>query len=63
MANAFVNNPILNSPFREPDRHFHLNEDGTPTGIINPARRPSAYVVPIPQAKKRGGRGPGGTGA
>ncbi|MGE0119519.1 MAG: BPTD_3080 family restriction endonuclease [Dongiaceae bacterium] len=59
MANAFINNPILNSPFREPNRHFHLNEDGTPTGIINPARRPSAYVVPIPQAKKRSGRGQG----
>ena len=27
---AFVDNPVLNSPYRPPTRHFHLNEDETP---------------------------------
>lgn len=45
MPIGFVDNPVLNSPFREPDRHFHLNEDGTPTGTIDAGRRPSACVV------------------
>ena len=34
MATVFVKNPILDSPFREPDRHFRLSDDGTPTEII-----------------------------
>ena len=56
MANAFVNNPILNSPFREPDRHFRLSDDGTPTEIIEPTRRTSSYVVPVPGARRGGPR-------
>jgi type III restriction enzyme len=56
MASAFVNNPILNSPFREPDRHFRLSDDGTPTEIIEPTRRTSSYVVPVPSARRGGPR-------
>lgn len=54
MAIAFVNNPVLNSPFCEPDRHFRLNDDGTPTDIIEPTRRISSYVVPVPGARRGG---------
>jgi type III restriction enzyme len=54
MPNAFEQSPVINSPFREPERHFLLNEDGSPTGVIKEGRRPSAYFVPIPPARKKG---------
>ena len=56
MAGGFVDNPILNSPFREPEMHWHLNDDGSPTGIKDKGRRPSAYIVPIAKAKKQTGK-------
>jgi type III restriction enzyme len=54
MPSAFEQSPVINSPFRKPERHFLLNEDGSPTGVIEQGRRPSAYFVPIPPVKKRG---------
>jgi type III restriction enzyme len=54
MPNAFEQSPVVNSPFRIPERHFLLNEDGSPTGVIKQGRRPSAYFVPIPPARKQG---------
>lgn len=53
MSGVFIDNPILNAPFDAPTRHFQLTERGEPTGIVNPGRRRSAYIVPIPAAKKR----------
>lgn len=47
-----TDNPILNSPFREPDRHWLLDENGAPTQIVNQGRRRSEYLVPIAQPKK-----------
>jgi type III restriction enzyme len=47
-------NPILNSPFREPSRHWELTVDGALTQVINPGRRRSAYFVPIaPTTRKK----------
>ena len=46
-----LENPILNSPFRKPERHWELNESGMPTGQALSGRRQSAYIVPIPKAK------------
>ena len=43
-----IENPILNSPFEEPARHFRFDEEGITPGIVE-ARRPSSYFVPIPQ--------------
>ena len=37
---SFIECPILNSPFRVPDRHFELDQDGAPTGEIKDGRRP-----------------------
>ena len=54
MPVAFVDNPVLNSPYRAPTRHFHLNEDGTPTGVIDEGRRRSEHLVPIPAPRRRG---------
>lgn len=45
--------PILNSPFREPIRHFRFDEDGITSEILS-GRRPSSHFVPIARAKKRG---------
>ena len=28
MAGALIENPILNSPFQEPDRHFKFTDEG-----------------------------------
>ena len=46
-------NPILNSPFRRPEKHWHLNNDGTPSDIIDEGRRRSEYFVPIAQTRRR----------
>ena len=47
-------NPILNSPYREPGRHFRFDEDGI-TAEVAEGRRLSTYFVPIPAPKKKGG--------
>ena len=52
MPQTVIENPILNSPFDEPKRHFKFTEDGI-TDTIVPARRTSSYFVPIPRPKKK----------
>jgi type III restriction enzyme len=54
-AQVVIENPILNSPFLEPDRHFKFTDDGITNEVI-PERRVSSYFMPIPQPKKRGQR-------
>lgn len=49
-------NPVINSPYEEPARHFVLDTQGRPTGEIAETRRLSEFFVPIPKPKK-GGRG------
>ncbi len=53
MAPAVIANPILNSPFEEPTRHFHFDDDGI-TDTVTDGRRRSAYFVPIAAPKKKG---------
>jgi len=48
-----IENPILNSPYAEPARHFKFDDDGITNEIIE-SRRISAYFVPVPQARTRG---------
>jgi type III restriction enzyme len=50
---SVIDDPIINSPFREPARHFKFDEDGITNEIVG-GRRPSAHFVPIPRAKKKG---------
>src|SRR5438477_12845110 len=50
---SLIENPILNSPFTEPTRHFKFDEDGI-TNEIAAERRPSSHFVPIARAKKKG---------
>jgi type III restriction enzyme len=47
MADTIIENPILNSPFREPDRHWRFADEGITNEIVE-SRRQSAYFVPIP---------------
>src|SRR5438874_370245 len=49
-----IDNPILNSPYREPTRHFRFDDEGITDEIVE-ARRRSQYFVPIPPPRRRGG--------
>jgi type III restriction enzyme len=51
---SFIQDPIINSPFDRPQRHYELDGDGQPTGKKLPDRRESIYVVPVPAARRRG---------
>jgi len=53
MPDVLIENPILNSPFEQPNRHFKFTEDGITNEVVE-ARRSSGYFVPIPQPKKKG---------
>jgi len=52
MKQVVIENPILNSPFAEPTRHFKFDDEGITNEIVE-ARRISAYFVPVPQPRRR----------
>ena len=54
MSPVSIDNPILNSPFREPARHFRFDEDGI-TSEIAEGRRRSTYFIPIAKPRTKGG--------
>jgi type III restriction enzyme len=43
-----IENPVINSPFQEPDQHFKFTDEGITDEIIDD-RRSSSYFVPIAQ--------------
>ncbi len=49
----FFRDPILNSPYESPLRHWQLDESGQPTHQIVETRRPAKLISPIPRARKR----------
>lgn len=51
-----IDNPILNSPYGQPDRYYHIGRQG-PTGEIREGRRPSESFIPIAVSKKGKGEG------
>ena len=53
MQQVVIENPILNSPFKEPAHHFRFSDDGITNEIVE-ARRISSYFVPIAKPKKKG---------
>lgn len=55
MHQVVIENPIINTPFAEPTRHFHFTEEGI-TDQIDEGRRPSSYFIPIAQPKKNRGK-------
>ena len=56
MPAVVIDNPILNSPYAVPERHWRLDDDGIPTGIVAEGRRHSEYIVPVPPPRHRIGR-------
>ncbi len=55
MSATFAEQPILNSPYEYPSRHWEL-EDGVPTDRIVESRRGSEYVTPVPPPRRRSGQ-------
>ena len=54
MRQVVIENPVLNSPFDEPTRHFKFDDEGITDEVAN-ERRVSSYFIPIaPPKKKRG---------
>ena len=49
---GFFEQPILNSPYRSPTRHWELDPDGQPTQQINKRRREARFLTPIPRPGK-----------
>ena len=55
MDDRFFKQPILNSPYEYPARHWELDEEGQPTHQILERRRSAQFITPIPKPKKRKG--------
>jgi type III restriction enzyme len=53
MDAGFFAQPILNSPYAIPQRHWELDADGQPTQAITESRRKSDLVTPVPKPKKQ----------
>jgi type III restriction enzyme len=53
MKQVVIENPVINSPFREPTCHFRFADEGITNEVID-GRRPSSYFVPIAQPRKKG---------
>src|SRR2546422_697640 len=52
MPDVIIENPVINSPFREPARHFVFGDEGI-TNEIATGRRTSSYFIPIAQTRRR----------
>ncbi len=52
-----LDNPILNSPFSVPTRHWALDERGMPTGASEQGRRRSEFIIPIAKSRRTGEQG------
>ena len=53
MKQVVIENPVINSPFDEPQRHFRFTNEGITNEIIS-ERRVSSYFIPIAKPKKKG---------
>jgi len=53
MAQVVIENPILNSPYIEPSRHFRFGDEGITNDVVD-ERRTSSYFIPIAKPKKKG---------
>jgi type III restriction enzyme len=58
MPSVVIDNPILNSPHREPARHLRFNENGITNEIAEGCRR-STYFMPIAQPNVHKGHSQG----
>jgi type III restriction enzyme len=53
MGDQFFEQPVLNSPYDYPRRHWELDEQGQPTQRIIESRRRAEFITPIPKPRKR----------
>ncbi len=53
MKQIVIENPVINTPFEEPRRHFRFTEDGITNEIVE-SRRISSYFIPVPRPRKKG---------
>ena len=53
MSQTIIENPVINSPFVEPEQHFRFTDEGITNEIVS-GRRSSSYFVPIARPKKKG---------
>ena len=53
MKQVVIENPIINSPFLEPQRHYRFSDDGITDEIVE-FRRASSYFIPIAKPRKKG---------
>ena len=53
VAQPFFEQPILNSPYEYPARHWELDEDRQPTNHVINRRRTVSFITPIPAARKQ----------
>ncbi len=53
MSQIIIENPVINSPYEEPRRHFRFGDEGITNEIVN-GRRVSSYFIPIARPKKEG---------
>jgi type III restriction enzyme len=57
---SFYDRPILNSPYRAPELHHPLDDNGQPLpGDPRPGRRPSRFIVPVPASRKKAAKDQG----
>ena len=52
LTDLFFEQPVLNSPYERPSRHWELDETGQPTQHIAESRRPAEFISAVPQPKK-----------
>ena len=57
MDNRFFEQPILNSPYAYPSKHWELDDEGQPTLQIIEKRRQARFITPIPKPRKRKDKG------
>ena len=55
MPQVVIENPVINSPFDEPQRHFRFDEEGITNETVD-GRRVSQYFVPIARPRKKGAK-------
>ena len=53
MENRFFDQPILNSPYEYPAKHWELDDEGQPTQQIIENRRSAEFITPIPKPRRR----------
>ncbi len=54
----FFTNPVLNSPYEYPARHWELDDKRQPTGKIRGKRRKVSFATPIPSPRNSGSTNP-----